>query len=341
MQKKIIALAVAGLVSGAAFAQSNVTIFGIVDMAFVHQGSHTLPNVDSYNALDDGGWDSSRFGFKGTEDLGNGLSANFYQEFDLNIDESNSTKVGSKNSWVSLAGKNWGEIKLGSFGTVHDDYAGWSESGGMAWGNGVVDLIVSGDAKNAAEYISPSFNGLQFKLGTSTNYVNTADDSGVAYNAVTDVYTVTEQNNLRAYFGSAAYANGGLKVALTFDKADEQNTDGGKSEWLVAGGYDFGMFKVGAGYDRTKFDDGADSDVRKAYRLTVGAPVGANGAVALSYSNFKWDDSDLEGSGWGLSYAHALSKRTSLYASAYSADLDDAPYEGYENGIKFGVRHLF
>jgi predicted porin len=60
MQKKIIALAVAGLVSGAAFAQSNVTVYGI------RKAKST-----------DGGQDGSRVGFKGTEDLGNGLSAFF------------------------------------------------------------------------------------------------------------------------------------------------------------------------------------------------------------------------------------------------------------------------
>jgi len=346
MQKKIIALAVAGLVSGAAFAQSNVTVYGIVDMAYQYNGSHTDGNVDSYSALDDGGWDSSRFGLKGTEDLGNGLSANFVQEYATHLDYN--AGITARNSYVSLAGKNWGEVKLGSFGSVHDDYAGWSESGGMAWGNGVVGLIAQGDARNAVEYISPSFSGLQFKLGASSNYQNAQD-----------VGNVDEPNNLRAFFGSAAYANGGLKIALTYDNVNVQNSDVNKDEWLIAGGYDFGMVKVGAAYDRVTVDNTAlfgDVD-RDAYRLTIGAPIGANGAIALSYTNASID-TDIPGykndaDAWGISYSHFLSKRTALYASAYIGDFEDGgaligtesgdltTVTGYETGIKFGVRHTF
>jgi len=143
--------------------------------------------------------------------------------------------VSARNSYVSLAGKNWGEVKAGSFGTVHDDYAGWSESGGMAWGNGIVNLIVNGDAKNAVEYISPNFSGLQFKLGASSNYRYGQDDDHSV--TVAGVTTSVTDHNLRAYFGSAAYANGGLKIALTYDNANEQNSDFRKQEWMIAGGY--------------------------------------------------------------------------------------------------------
>lgn len=343
MQKKIIALAVAGLVSGAAFAQSNVTVYGIVDMAYQYNGSHVADDVDSYSALDDGGWDSSRFGLKGTEDLGNGLSANFVQEYATALDRN--VGITARNSYVSLAGKSWGEVKLGSFGSVHDDYAGWSESGGMAWGNGYIGLIVSGDARNAVEYISPSFSGLQFKVGASSNYQNAQDVGGVV-----------DPENLRAYFASAAYANGGLKVALTYDNVDQQNTEASKDEWMIAGGYDFGMFKIGAGYDRTTLDVGGDDDAtRDAYRVTVGAPIGANGAVALSYTNVDLEagDYDHDADAWGISYSHFLSKRTALYASAYIGDFNGGgvlidtgageitTVSGYESGVKFGVRHTF
>jgi len=343
MQKKIIALAVAGLVSGVAFAQSNVTVYGTIDMAYQYKGSSAIENGDSYSALDDGGWDSSRFGLKGTEDLGNGLSANFVQEFDLAVDRTKN--VSTRNSYVSLAGKSWGEVKLGSFGSVHDDYAGWSESGGMSYGNGVVDLIVTGDAKNAIEYVSPSFSGLQFKAGASSNYQNAQDDDSAV------------QENIRAYFASAAYANGGLKIALTYDNADQQNTDLNKDEFMISGGYDFGMVKVGAAYDRTSLDFGSGDDLKRdAYRLTVGAPIGAAGAIALSYTNASlnpsWDDTDYDADGWGISYSHFLSKRTALYAAAYTADADIGFREGagdsgtpsvstYETGFKVGVRHQF
>ena len=77
MQKKIIALAVAGLVSGAAFAQSNVTISGIADVGFQQSSKSENSGTKSQSAINDGGQDASRVTFSGKEDLGNGLSAIF------------------------------------------------------------------------------------------------------------------------------------------------------------------------------------------------------------------------------------------------------------------------
>ena len=68
MQKKIIALAVAGLVSGAAFAQSNVTVFGIVDMGYQYSWGTNGSNYNDMKAKSEikaGGQDGSRFGFGG------------------------------------------------------------------------------------------------------------------------------------------------------------------------------------------------------------------------------------------------------------------------------------
>ncbi|MBK7685506.1 MAG: porin [Rhodocyclaceae bacterium] len=79
MQKKLIALAIAGLASSAAFAQSNVTIYGIVDVAYTHSSSGS----SSTSGIDSGGWSSSRMGFRGTEDLGDGLKALFTLEYGL------------------------------------------------------------------------------------------------------------------------------------------------------------------------------------------------------------------------------------------------------------------
>ena len=81
MQKKLIALAIAGL-SGAAFAQSNVSIYGVADMFYAHVSASGAPNA---NAIDSGGLAGSRIGFKGTEALGNGTSALFVLEYALEL----------------------------------------------------------------------------------------------------------------------------------------------------------------------------------------------------------------------------------------------------------------
>ena len=135
MQKKIIALAVAGLASGVAFAQSNVTIYGIVDMAYVHQSSAVAAGDNAYNAIDDGGWDRSRFGFKGTEDLGNGLSVSFQQEFAVRTDV-NGGPITQRPAFIALAGKGWGSIKAGNFWSVVDDTVS-NSSGRWRWTGGL------------------------------------------------------------------------------------------------------------------------------------------------------------------------------------------------------------
>ncbi|MDR3221457.1 MAG: porin, partial [Candidatus Accumulibacter sp.] len=76
MQKKIIALAVAGLVSGAAFAQSNVTVYGRADASYAYSKTDFKKFQGVENGLGIGGG-SSRLGFMGEEALGNGLKALF------------------------------------------------------------------------------------------------------------------------------------------------------------------------------------------------------------------------------------------------------------------------
>ncbi len=341
MQKKIIALAVAGLVSGAAFAQTNVTVYGIADVAYQYSSSSYLDNVKSKSAINDGGQDGSRVGFKGTEDLGNGLKAFFQLETRFHLDTA--SNIEGRNSNLGLMGS-WGTIKAGSFGSVHDDYNGYSEAGGMGWGNGAIAMLETVDARNAIEYISPNMSGLEFKLGLSTNYGDGNGDEVTEFDDSND--------NNRAYFVSAAYANGPVKAALTYDRSKFASPAVGTnsaSEWLLGGSYNFGPVALGAGYDRTKY---ANENVKKTWRINVGAPITANDTVALSYSRAKmdWDAGGSDKArGWGASYSHALSKRTNVYATYGSVSVDDGlegvvgldGADSYEKAFKVGMRHFF
>ena len=114
MQKKLIALAVAGLVSAPAFAQSNVTIYGVADVgvSFGSHGDNDLAQVHN------GGLSGSRIGFRGTESLGNGLNAVFTYEqgFDIddtaNTDGTNGLGGAARQAFVGLGGA-WGTVSLG------------------------------------------------------------------------------------------------------------------------------------------------------------------------------------------------------------------------------------
>ena len=85
MQKKIIALAVAGLVSGVAFAQSNVTVYGIADAGIGSWSAGSSANQRTTGVMT-GGMSASRLGFKGEEALGNGLKAIFQFETAVSLD---------------------------------------------------------------------------------------------------------------------------------------------------------------------------------------------------------------------------------------------------------------
>ncbi|HNO58064.1 MAG TPA: porin, partial [Accumulibacter sp.] len=122
MQKKLIALAVAGLASGAAFAQTNVTMYGVADAGYVYsRGSVANGAVAGtakpvFSGIQSGLLAGSRIGFKGEEALGNGLKAVFLLEYALNIDQNSgigtSSGLSARQQYVGLAG-NWGQLSLG------------------------------------------------------------------------------------------------------------------------------------------------------------------------------------------------------------------------------------
>ena len=179
MQKKIIALAVAGLASTAAFAQSNVTIYGVADMAIVHTNASGAKSV---NAVESGGLAGSRLGFKGVEDLGNGLKAMFTLEYALNMD--NNTGVGATDSpWSSTAARqqfvgltsNYGTVVAGRLQTAGYDFAcsinplagGAFATNDKLSGGTLLSCGSTGRADSALAYISPSFGGVTVALNTA------------------------------------------------------------------------------------------------------------------------------------------------------------------------------
>src|SRR3954468_1495071 len=119
MKKTLIALA-ALAAAGAASAQSSVTLFGIVDVNYAHYSVDggtsaygTAASSGHVNVLTNSGYNSARLGFRGTEDLGGGLSASFWLEGALSPDDGNAAGLQfRRRSTVSLAG-GWGEVRLG------------------------------------------------------------------------------------------------------------------------------------------------------------------------------------------------------------------------------------
>jgi predicted porin len=349
MQKKIIALAVAGLVSGAAFAQSNVTVYGVVDAGYVYATSNAAATAATkFSGIKAGNDWGSRLGFKGEEDLGSGLKAVFNLEFgSLNNDQTtvgtSASSIGNgiaqtRNSVVGLSSATLGTILVGRQQSPAELWAAATRPmGTTADVQGIGRLSIGMDIQayndrldNSVQYISPNFSGFQGKLA----YSYQGEDQ-------TEVVTAgTGRDTYGIWIAGLNYANGPIDAGFVY-RAVEKNdaaaltANNKKNEWGIRGNYDFKVVKVGLAYtaqdvkgtERSKYRDG---DVWTAFAT---APVGANGLAMIEYGQAGADHGtaagDVGAKAWALGYKHNLSKRTHLYAWYGEVKADKG--EGFNN----------
>lgn len=308
MKKSLIALAVLG-VAGVAQAQSSVTLYGIVDVAI-------MKDKDAATELRSGQLNTSRLGFKGTEDLGGGLSAVFKLEGSLAVDTGTPEALKfNRESYVGLAG-GFGEIRFGKIWTAYDDIA-WNVNPvfDSAFSPAVVrpSLGFEGNPNNGIKYVSPEFGGVSGALSTNLR------EGGATRSSAFQV----------KYEGGPVYA--GVAYQIDKDGVDETKFT------TVNGTYDFGAAKLLAGYGRT-----TDGSV-KATDLSIGADVPL-GALTLSagFVQTKVDGFSERLRSVGLGATYDLSKRTALYGGVRkvndtAADLGVAA----ETTYGLGIRHSF
>ncbi|HVL44359.1 MAG TPA: porin [Acidovorax sp.] len=351
MKKSLIALAVLAA-SGAAMAQSSVTLFGVVDAAYTY-GSGSVANR---SGLTSGNNSTSRLGFRGVEDLGGGLAASFWLEAQLNADNGTggvtntnnqaATSTGggltfNRRSTVSLNG-GFGEVRLGRDYTpqfwnltVFDPF-GTVGVGTTQTLNSSLGGPTTVRASNSIGYFLPGnlggfYGQAQYYMGENlSNAANKKDGNGLA---------------LRA-----GYANGPINAAIAF--SETKFLTGNIKAFNLGGQYDLGMAKIMAQYNQDKISGGNDG---KGFLIGGLVPVGA-GEVRLSYSTYKIDTigvntPDPRTNKLALGYVHNLSKRTALYATyAHLTNKNGAAQalggavtgaNSNSNGYDFGLRHSF
>jgi len=364
MKKSLIALAVLAA-SGAAMAQSSVTLFGIVDtnVSYLDGVSNAAgTNTDSKYGIGTSGNATSRLGFRGVEDLGGGLKAGFHLEGEIFGDDGNASGFNFKRrSTVSLAG-GFGEVRLGRdqvpsytkfvsydvFGQVGiGQFKGWSDWNGdnqtTANNNNDANGIRS---SNMISYYTPNFSG--FTAGLGYGFDEKAD--------------TTNSKKGRYVGGYVAYDNGPLSVALSYDESSAlvltspDATGADRNRLTLGGSYDLNVVKLNAILQQTK-DDVPGGSERKvnAYMLGASAPVGA-GEVKLQYALYDQKAIDSKAHQISLGYVHNLSKRTAVYGTvAYMDNKDasklnlsakglgtiDARAGDSQTGYQVGIRHAF
>lgn len=366
MKKSLIALAVLAA-SGAAMAQSSVTLYGVADagVTFV-DGASTWTGITSGNQL------TSRVGFRGTEDLGGGLKANFVIEAGLNLDNGDgnsgysasgdgSSFAFKRRSTVGLEG-GFGEVRLGRELTAaytavsrYDVFGSVGLGSSALWGNGgngdAAGVVNNGArttdqrVSNAVTYVSPNIAG--FKLGVNYGFGEVAG-----------------QNSQRRYMGlGATYDNGPLSLGLSgeqLSRNDSLTAAGDITAWSLGGSYNLGVAKLLAGYRQSTVDNfafattGADAK-RKGYMLAVTAPVGP-GLVRAAYNRYQDSQTglaDAKADHFAVGYVYSLSKRTSVYGTyAYLKNKNNGTRfninssvavdsNGKQQGLQVGVAHTF
>jgi len=348
MKKTLIALAALAATS-AAFAQSSVTLFGVVDLAY----ENVKTNAGRISGLSPSANSSSRIGFRGVEDLGGGMSASFWLEGALapmngssssgTTQNNQSTTIAAggltfnRRSTVSLSG-GFGELRIGrdytpTFWnyTIYDPFGTNSVGatiGGYV-GAGMAATFVR--ASNSVGYFLPGNLG-GFYGQAMYAFGNRASTETTARPAAYGVTPVNTENNGR-YFGVRfGYGQGPINTAVAYGRttyAAGTNTasvlglagaaTGNVTDFNWGGSYTFGTVKAMAQIFRLKANDAialGNTATAKGWGLGADWGVGA-GDVLVSYSR-----ATLSGVGatepratkWAVGYVHNLSKRTAVYA---------------------------
>ncbi len=356
------ALALAGmattLAAPCAQAQSSVTVFGIVDLAMRDVSNEGL---GSDKSLVNGANSTSRLGFRGTEDLGQGLSAGFHLEHGILLDTgspASATQFWDRRATVSLVSKSLGEVRLGR--DFVPTYSNWGRYDpfsyvGVAGANIFVSATPVGPIRsafgsggnttvrssNAIQYLLPSDLG-----GIEGGLMVAAREGGTAANGQHKVL------GLRLGFATASY---GVSAAHTH--SENNLTLAGPIKDSVIGGHATlaGVRLTGA------YRNFGYSEAKQSILLLAGVvPLGASGELKLS-----WNRADLRGrvgatviddndaTQIGVGYVHNLSKRTGLYTTVSRIDnKGTATYVvpggpsgiaggGTSTGVEAGVRHSF
>lgn len=352
MKKSLLALAVLGAFAGTAAAQSSVTIYGVLDMSIAKRNDCSPCAVNPGAPANDA-WTmqqstTSRLGFRGNEDLGGGLSAQFQIEHRFNPDTGaqNQTPFWNGRSYVQLTSASAGAVYLGREYTP----AFWVQLKSDPFGNDGVGQ--TGVGINWAGYMTPdaasgvttvpqaAWPGGGSARSSNTIGYKTPNMGGLTANVAVSLAEATGQG--RGVGFNAEYSAGPIYAGLGYEKINDGTADG-NGVVNLAFHYNLGFIKPMIYF--AKGDVGTLSN--KVILLSASAPLG-NGLVKFGVSRLTLDlpstAAEDKHTKIGLGYNYNLSKRTNLYF-----DLGSATGVANVTGVKgerstayaVGVRHTF
>jgi predicted porin len=331
MKKSLVALAVLGAFAGAASAQSSVTVYGVLDLALKKGNGGTSSNAGALGASK--AWNmsqstTSRLGFRGSEDMGGGLSAQFQIEHRFNPDtgaQNDATTFWNGRSYVQLTSKAMGSIYLGReyapefWPALKSDpfgYDGVGQAGGYLY----------------AGFSHASNSGNSVRTNNTLG-LKTANMGGLTANVATALSEGSQTGRNDSF--NVEYKAGPLYLGGAYAKISGSGANKGDKLFNLAAHYDLGVAKLIGYYAEAKVGGGRNKN--KTYMGAATIPL-AGGVVKAAY--VVWDPAggNNQVKKLGLGYNYPLSKRTNLYTDFGTSKQDGRTRN---SAYSFGVRHRF
>jgi predicted porin len=389
MKKSLLALATLGAFAGAAQAQSSVSVYGVMDGSYTSAENESkttaagaTSKTNSRNTVNgDGAYSTSRLGFRGTEDLGGGKTAQFVLEYDLinigngangtdtAVNQTSNTNartesLGARYSWIGIGDKALGALRIGRqessmHGAFTNGLAGQANnmqgsiySSGSSNANVISAAVRPYDVfvDQAITYVAPSMNGLDIQVQYSQNAYSaaaTTASSGFAQAGASIRYSGVK--NLVVAYG---FQQDNAVVASTSNSKRTVNA--------ITANYDLGVarvFGLGSWHKTSNLATSATTRDQTAYEVGVRAPVGKQ--VEIWGSTFMGDKKESTNgatltstttgpadlSGFQLGTQYNFSKRTTAYAiygtQKVKGKNQATNTEISSTGYAIGLRHTF
>ncbi|MDE1182466.1 porin [Paraburkholderia sp.] len=347
--KKVLAstlVAMSATLATAAHAQSSITLYGTLDAGLDYVSNQKSGTNGHTNWIaQSGNLSTDRWGLRGNEDLGGGMSAVFDLENGFNLDTGKLSNGGDefgRQAWVGLASHRWGTLTVGRQYDFVVDFVAPLSATGSGFGGNIADHPFDNDnlnndfrMNNAVKFKSATYDGLTF--GGAYGFSNAAGGF----------------SNNNAFSLGASWAGGPVNLAVAYLQSnqpggvgDPANTGGSLSSgdgdavmmggrqriFGAAGRYTFGAATVGLVFTRTILNDPrqltqggsysaldgqllafSNYEVNARYALTPALSVG--GSYTFTDGHFSSANSSISPK-WNqvmLQADYALSRRTDLY----------------------------
>ena len=309
MKKTLLALLISAGASVTAMAQTNVTVYGILD---VNVSSSKADGTGANTAMSENSLATSRLGFRGTEDLGNGLKAEFQLESKLSpstgVAGSGTTATASsqlfnREAWVGLSSATLGSIRLGTTDTSN---AGNIETLVSQAGNLALATPLGNDKTKVIRYTTPTFAGFSAEVGYSNPDSTTTAE--VTTNSIKSGFVKYEAGKLGAYVG-----------------VEQKQIDGTHTQEhkIVGAKYNFGVARIGAYYGVKDGATLATADTGEVTQTRVSAAVPLSQgytAHAVYFKDGTGTQASTDNDGYKLAVTKSFSKRTTGYVAYVATD---------------------